>query len=45
MCIRDRNGINGIIGPIRDLMASVGLEGPAMSDLSGFKGQLSLIHI
>lgn len=36
-----QNGINGIIGPINDLLAKVNLPGIGKADLSGFKGKPS----
>lgn len=36
-----QNGINGIIGPINDLLAKVNLPGIGRADLSGFKGKPS----
>lgn len=36
-----QSGINGLIGPINDLMASVGIDPLQLADLSGFKGQLT----
>ena len=36
-----QNGINGIVGPISDLMKLAGMDGLQLADLSGFKGQLT----
>jgi len=36
-----QNGVNGLIGPINDLMMSVGIDPLQLADLSQFKGQVS----
>lgn len=36
-----QSGVNGLIGPINDLMKSVGMDPLQLTDLSGFKGQVS----
>lgn len=36
-----QGGVNGLIGPINDLMKAAGMDPLQLADLSGFKGQLS----